>query len=72
MSEHGVVIAMCQGTKLLVVVLSWASLVFCHQGSLRAKPEYKWLVISISLCGKVGLHLVRSLMCPFGRREMVF
>lgn len=68
----GWVMAMCQGTKLLVVVLSWASLVFCHQGCLRAKLEHECLVISISPCGKVDLHLVKSLVYCFGRRQIVF
>lgn len=32
------------GTQLLAAVLSWASLAFCNQGCLRAKPDRKWLV----------------------------
>lgn len=59
------------GTKLLVVVLRWASLIFCQSG-LRAKPERKWFVTSISLRGKVGLNRVRSLVCPFGRGKLYF
>lgn len=62
------------GTQLLVTVLSWASLAFCHQGweqSLTLSGLFTGM--SVLLCGwsEGGLTIVRPRLCSFGRRRFV-
>lgn len=60
---------------MLVAVLSWASLAFCSRGCLRAKPDrdlFTGMSVLLRGCSEDGLNLVRPLLCPFGRRKIVF